>query len=94
MTLRKPLPDAAHRLRMWRKVFPSQAEVEALDYGHLARLDISGANIRNIALNAAFRGTAAGRAIAMDDVLGAARSEYQKIEKLPPDAELGREARP
>jgi AAA+ superfamily predicted ATPase len=83
-----PLPDAASRLRIWRKAFPAQAQTEALDYGRLGRMEISGANIRSIALNAAFLAAAAGRVIGMDDILTAARREYQKIEKLPGQAEL------
>jgi hypothetical protein len=84
-----PFPDAAHRLRIWKAVFPSQAAVDGLDWDALARLEIPGGNIRNIAVNAAFLAAAAGTSIRMDHVLEASRREYAKIEKLTSPAEFG-----
>ena len=84
-----PFPDAAHRLRIWQKVFPSRAEVESLDYTGLARLEIAGGNIRNVALNAAFLAAADRGPVKMDHVLRAVRREYTKIEKLISESELG-----
>src|SRR5438477_5408650 len=49
-----PFPEAAQRIEIWRGVFPSQTPTEGLDLHKLARLNIAGGNIRNIALNAAF----------------------------------------
>ncbi|MEA2560670.1 MAG: hypothetical protein QOH06_2174 [Acidobacteriota bacterium] len=84
-----PFPDAASRLRIWQRVFPSQAELEDLDYAGLARLEIPGGNIRNVALNAAFLATVDGGSVRMDHVLRAVRREYTKIEKLISESELG-----
>lgn len=84
-----PFPDAAYRARIWQQVFPAQAAVDELDYGWLARLEISGGNIKNIALNAAFLAIQSGGAIRMAHVLQAARREYAKIDKLLLESEFG-----
>jgi Winged helix domain, variant/ATPase family associated with various cellular activities (AAA) len=84
-----PAPDAALRLRIWQRVFPAQAAVDGLDYSLLARLEIPGGNIRNIALNAAFLAAAEGGPIRMEHVLQAARREYAKIDKLMLESEFG-----
>jgi ATP-dependent 26S proteasome regulatory subunit len=84
-----PFPDCENRRLIWQKVFPKQAPLAPLDLEALARLEISGGNIRNIALNAAF--LAAGEAvdIRMEHVLHAARREYAKIDKMITEAEFG-----
>ncbi len=56
-----PFPDAADRRRIWRKVFPPETPLAGIDYDALARLEIPGGNIRNIALNAAFLAADRGR---------------------------------
>jgi len=83
-----PFPDATQRAEIWRRVFPSQTPVAELDYNKLARLNVPGGNIRNIALNAAFLAADAGEAIAMHHLLQAARSEYMKLERPLTDAEV------
>lgn len=84
-----PAPDAALRALIWRGVFPSQAEVEGLDYERLARLELTGGSIKNIAVNAAFLAADAGAPIRLEHVMWAARREYAKIEKLMSEAEFG-----
>lgn len=84
-----PFPDHDGRARIWQKVFPPQAPQAELDYQVLARLEISGGNIRNIALNAAFLAAAAGTPITMEHVMAAARREYAKIGKMMRPAEFG-----
>ena len=84
-----PFPDAENRRRIWQKVFPHRAAVDGLDYGFLARLEIPGGNIRNIALNAAFLAASEGVSISMAHVMHAARREYAKIDKLMTEAEFG-----
>ncbi len=76
-----PFPDAAQRADIWRRIFPRETPVEGLDIGKLARLNIAGGNIRNIALNAAFLAADLGDCVRMSHLLSAARSEYAKIEK-------------
>jgi hypothetical protein len=84
-----PFPGAADRKLIWQKVFPSTAEVGLLDYDRLSKMEITGGNIRNIALNAAFLAADAGAPIGMDHVMHAARREYAKTEKLVTEAEFG-----
>jgi hypothetical protein len=83
-----PFPDAEDRLRMWQRVFPPSAALDRLDYRALARLEVPGGNIRNIAVNAAFLAASADEPIRMAHVRAAARREYAKIDKLATDAEL------
>ncbi|HEY5961373.1 MAG TPA: AAA family ATPase [Polyangiaceae bacterium] len=91
-----PLPNLPHRARIWQSMFPKQASVEPLDFNALAKLEISGGNIKNIAVNAAFLAAAQRSSIRMDHVLEAARREYSKIEKLVSGSDFGPlcEARP
>ncbi|HEV2387311.1 MAG TPA: ATP-binding protein [Candidatus Acidoferrales bacterium] len=84
-----PFPDAAHRLLIWQRTFPPQAALDGVDFAALARLELSGGNIRNIALNAAFLAAGERSKIAMSHVMRAARREYAKLEKLLPESEFG-----
>jgi hypothetical protein len=54
----------------------------------LARLEVSGGTIRNIALAAAFRAAQDGVPVRMAHVLAAARTEYAKLGKLLTEAEV------
>jgi SpoVK/Ycf46/Vps4 family AAA+-type ATPase len=80
-------PDAAHREAIWRKVFPAATPTEGLDAKKLAQLNVTGGNIRNIALNAAFLAAEAGTPVGMANLVEAARLEAQKIERPLSDAE-------
>jgi hypothetical protein len=83
-----PFPDAAARAQIWRGAFTQATPTHALAYDRLARLNVAGGNIRNIALNAAFAAAETGGPVAMAHVLAAARSEYAKLERTLPDAEI------
>ncbi|MEH2197284.1 ATP-binding protein [Nostoc sp.] len=84
-----PFPDTTQRAEIWRRVFPSDTPTADLDALQLARLNVAGGNIRNIALNAAFLAADAGEAVQMKHVLRAAQTEYSKLEKPLTDAEVG-----
>lgn len=84
-----PFPDAAARARIWRLMFPPKVPLHHLDWERLGRLQLSGGNIRTIALGAAFLAASAGEPVSMGHVLTAARREYVKLEKPLTDAELG-----
>ena len=86
-TVHFPFPDAATRARIWQRVFPSATPVEQLAYDKLARLNLSGGHIRNLALNAAFLAADANEPVRMRHLLSAARSEYAKLEKTLTPAE-------
>ncbi|MEM9119466.1 MAG: ATP-binding protein [Cyanobacteria bacterium P01_F01_bin.56] len=87
-TVRFPFPDAVQRAEIWRRVFPKTVPTEGLKPEKLARLNVAGGNIRNIALNAAFLAADAGEAVQMHHLLEASRSEYIKLEKPLIDAEI------
>jgi hypothetical protein len=83
-----PFPDAEQRAEIWQRIFPSRTPVEGLDIGALARLNLAGGNIRNIALNAAFRAAEACKPVQMEHIVRAVRSEYAKIDKPLTKAEM------
>jgi hypothetical protein len=85
-----PFPSEADRMRIWRGIFPAKAETTNVDYAFLSRLEISGGNIKNIAMNAAFLAASSDQPIGMQHVLSAARREYMKIDKLVLESEFGR----
>ncbi len=85
-----PFPDAAQRAEIWRRVFPANTPCQDLDPTKLAQLSVSGGNIRNIALNAAFLAADQREAVQMKHLLRAARTEYAKLEKSLTEAEIGR----
>jgi hypothetical protein len=82
-----PFPDLAQREAIWRRVFPERTPISAVDYGKLARLNVTGGNIRNIAISAAFRAAEAGSDVVMAHLLHAAHSEGGKRERPVSDAE-------
>jgi ATPase family associated with various cellular activities (AAA) len=82
-----PFPDAPQRELIWRGIFPAATPLEGIDCAKLARLNVAGGGIRNIALNAAFLAAEAGGPVAMAHLLQAARSEAAKRERSPSDAE-------
>lgn len=84
-----PFPDASQRAEIWRRIFPVQTPTEHLDLTKLARLNVAGGNIRNVALNAAFLAADAREPVRMSHLRRAARSEYQKIEKPLTESEIG-----
>ncbi|OCQ96982.1 ATPase [Nostoc sp. MBR 210] len=83
-----PFPDVTQRNEIWQRIFPQQTPTQDLDFGKLAKLNVSGGNIRNIALNAAFLAADAGEAVEMKYILQAAKSEYAKLERQLTDAEV------
>ena len=82
-----PFPDQAQREAIWRSAFPARTPVNAIDTGKLARLNVTGGSIRNIALNAAFRAADQGKAVSMSHLLHAAQHEASKGEHSLSDAE-------
>ncbi len=82
-----PFPDQANREAIWRIAFPPGAPAQ-IDPKKLARLTVTGGNIRSIALDAAFRAASGGHPITMADVLEAARAEYRKLDRTLADFEI------
>lgn len=80
-TIQFPFPDAAQRAEIWRRVFPASTPTEGLQVGKLARLNLAGGHIRNLALNAAFLAADAHEPVRMSHLLAAAQTEFAKLEK-------------
>jgi SpoVK/Ycf46/Vps4 family AAA+-type ATPase len=81
-------PGVSDRRLLWLKVFPQRNGQNAphtplaeLDYDRLARLNLSGGNIHNIAINAAFLAAHAGTSVTMPLVLQAVRTEFRKLDR-------------
>ncbi len=83
-----PFPDAAQRAEIWRRAFPAQTPTLGIDPEKLGRLSVTGGNIRNIALAAAFLAADEGSPVGMPHLLRAARGELAKIERPLSDAEV------
>lgn len=83
-----PFPDASQRAAIWQTVFPTQTPTQGLDFQKLAKLNVAGGNIRNIAMNAAFLAADSGEAVQMKHILQATKSEYLKLEKTLTDTEI------
>ncbi|MEP6861388.1 MAG: AAA family ATPase [Deltaproteobacteria bacterium] len=84
-----PFPDLPHRAEIWRRVFPTAAPTIGLDHEQLARLHVTGGNIRNIALNGAFLAASAKEPVMMKHLLQAARTECMKLGRHPAADEVG-----
>jgi len=82
-----PFPDAAQRQAIWQRVFPAKTPLKDVSPKLLAQLNMTGGNIRNIALNSAFLAAEAHSSVAMEHLLQAARLEAVKIERPLSDAE-------
>lgn len=76
-----PFPDATQREAIWARAFPGQTPTQGLDSGRLSALNMTGGNIHNIALNAAFLAAEAKEPVAMAHVLNATQREAVKIER-------------
>jgi hypothetical protein len=84
-----PFPDHGMRRRIWACMFPAETPTSGLDLDKLARLNLPGGNIRNVALNAAFLAADEGSPVRMDHLLLSARHECGKLEKQLSNTEIG-----
>ncbi len=80
--LRFPFPEEREREHIWRRTFPGSTPQTELDFARLAKLNVSGGNIRNIAINAAFFAADEQSSVRMKHVLRAAELEYDKLERV------------
>jgi SpoVK/Ycf46/Vps4 family AAA+-type ATPase len=76
-----PFPDEAGRRLIWGGIWPPETPLAAdVDLDSLARrFTLSGGNIKNVALAAAFRAAADGGAVTQEHLLHAVRREFQKL---------------
>ncbi|NOZ51800.1 MAG: ATP-binding protein [Gammaproteobacteria bacterium] len=77
-----PFPGVEEREEIWRKVFTAATPIdENLDLSHLAKFNLTGGNIHNVALNAAFLAAQEESVITMPLLFNAARTEFKKLER-------------
>ncbi|KZL49176.1 AAA family ATPase [Nodularia spumigena CENA596] len=74
-------PGVMERKVMWEKVFPPKTPVEKLDFQKLAKFNLTGGNIHNIAVNAAFLAAKVGTPVNMDLLMAATKTEFRKMDK-------------
>jgi SpoVK/Ycf46/Vps4 family AAA+-type ATPase len=85
-----PMPDRRDRLRIWEGMLPAQAEREpGLDLVPLAeQFELSGGEIRNVALAAAYMAASEGRPIGMAHLKRALRREFVNTGRVLGEREL------
>jgi len=89
-TIEFPFPAADQRLAIWQRMWPKNMPRQELDLNFMARrFEISGGNIRNIALSAAFLGAEDGGCVKMKHLIRATWQEYQKMGKVVMEGEFG-----
>jgi ATP-dependent 26S proteasome regulatory subunit len=83
-TLEFPIPEEADRYRIWQGIFPREAPLKnSIDLTFMAKqFKITGGNIKNIALSAAFLAAENGGNISMENLIRGTKREYQKMGKL------------
>ena len=90
-----PRPDAPSREQIWRLCLPKEShELQDTDFRQLARrLELTGGQIRQITLRAAFIAAAANDQIRLEHVATAARAELAKLGMPPVELDLSQTRR-
>lgn len=88
--IRFTFPQEEQRKLLWEKVFPKQMPLQKdIDIAYLAKnFELSGASIKNIALNAAFIAASRQEDTGMEHIMTALQQEYEKSGKILGKAEL------
>jgi SpoVK/Ycf46/Vps4 family AAA+-type ATPase len=76
-----PFPDEKARAEIWRRQLPPQVPVDDVDFGALARIALSGGDIRSVAVNAAFIAAHRGGAVNRQALAYAIQTELAKRER-------------
>ncbi len=86
-----PVPEADDRQRLWvRNLSAGAPKADDIDVAFLARrFTLTGGNVRNIAIGAAFRAAQGDRALGMEDLVRETAREYRKLGRLCVEAEFG-----
>lgn len=72
-------PDPEMRMRLWQKAFPESMEVHDIDFQQFVHWELSGANIKSIALNASFMAASRGEAVDTGIIREAAHRELYRM---------------
>ena len=76
------VPQAPEREVLWRQAFPPALDTSELDFRRLAQADVSGGNIRSVALNAVFLSLARREPLSQALVDEALSLEFRKLGRL------------
>ena len=80
-----PLPSTELRRKLWEKCFPAAAPVQGVRFDKVAeRLPLSGANIRDIALAAAYAAAADGGVVGPSQLAHGLQRELEKLGRSMP----------
>lgn len=84
-------PDKDYRKQLWQKAFPEQLPLDLyIDFDFLAeKFELTGSNIRNIALNAAYLAAADNSRVGMPHIISSIVNEFGKSGKKLSREELG-----
>lgn len=87
-----PFPEEEDRYRIWQKAFPQATPLsQDIDLAFMAQqFKITGGNIKNIVLSAAFLAVEDSRMVTMEHLIRATKREYQKMGKLCTEGDFGR----
>ena len=79
-----PFPEAAQRLQIWQSIWPPETALAPdLTFNAVAQeFKLTGGNIRNVALAAAFLAAAQGQPVGMTQVIQALRQELSKLGRV------------
>lgn len=77
-------PNAQEKFRIWQRIWPKETpRSPELNFRYMAnKFEVTGGNIRNIALAAAFLAADDGGVITMNHLMHATQREYQKMGKV------------
>jgi hypothetical protein len=86
-----PEPEEEDRLRLWERCLGGHVPRDPdLDLGFLAgAFKLSGGNIRNIVVTAAYMAADSGQALSMSDLIRATQREYRKLGRMVVESEFG-----
>jgi hypothetical protein len=86
-----PMPEEEHRRLLWARNLPDAVPREAdIDIDFLARrFKLSGGDIRNVCVAAAYLAAASDRPLSMADLIRSTEREYRKLGRLTVEAEFG-----
>lgn len=89
-TIKFPFPDEGSREMIWRNIFPSQTPVGGgVDFNFLSKFKITGGNIKNIVLSAAFLAAGDSGVVEMEHIIKTTKREFQKMGKLCNQSDFG-----
>ncbi len=86
-----PEPEEAYRRRLWEKCLGAKIpRADDLDLDFMAQaFKLSGGNIRNIVMSAAYMAAEGNRALCMADMVRATHREYRKLGRMTVESEFG-----